>query len=93
MCSDKESPVIISELGDRVLLDISVLIDCLHVSALIDTGADYSIIRGKLAMFLNKVMVPWNGTHIRPAGRHIVILLGCCKIRALTFRVTWPHSP
>lgn len=33
-----------------------MLIDGLQVSALVDTGADYSIISGKLATVLKKVM-------------------------------------
>lgn len=61
-CSGKESPVTPSELGDRVSLDIPVLIDGIQVSALVDTGAEYSIISGKLATIYNKDMTPWNGT-------------------------------
>lgn len=69
-----------------------MLIDGLQVSALVDTGADYSIISGKLATSLKKVMTPWNGTRIRTAGGHVVTPLGRCtarvKIRASTFVVT-----
>ncbi|XP_075722171.1 uncharacterized protein LOC142765303 [Rhipicephalus microplus] len=87
--STEETPTSTFEPSDRVSLDIPVLVDGLQVSALVDTGADYSIISGRLAKDLRKVITPWNGTRIRTAGGHVVTPLGRCtarvKIRASTF--------
>lgn len=73
-------------------MDIPVLIDGRNVTALVDTGADYSIISGKLASLLKKVIMPWTGSHVRTAGGHVVTPLGVCtarlQIRSSTFLVS-----
>ncbi|XP_075739305.1 uncharacterized protein LOC142784700 isoform X1 [Rhipicephalus microplus] len=87
--STEETPTSTSEPSDRVSLDIPVLTDGLQVGALVDTGADYSIISGRLAKDLRKVITPWIGTRIRTTGGHVLTPLGHCtarvKIRASTF--------
>lgn len=46
-----------------------------------DTGADYSILSGKIKTQLKKVITPWNNSQIRTAGGHIVTPLGAFVIR------------
>lgn len=77
---------------DRLSLDIPVCIDGHNVSALVDTGADFSILSGKLAATLRKVMTPWCSTQIRTAGGHVITPIGQCtariQIRTSTFVVS-----
>ncbi|XP_077490818.1 uncharacterized protein LOC144101520 [Amblyomma americanum] len=68
-------------LKDRFSLDIPVLLDGHSISALVDTGAEFSIISGKLAALLKKVTTPCSGVHIRTAGGHIITPLGQCTAR------------
>ncbi|XP_077523480.1 uncharacterized protein LOC144134440 [Amblyomma americanum] len=70
-----------AELKDRFSLDIPVLLDGHSISALVDTGAEYSIISGKLAALLKKVTTPSSGVQIRTAGGHIITPLGQCTAR------------
>lgn len=67
--------------ANKISLDIPVLIDGRKMSALVDTGADYSILSGKLASVLKKVTLPWNGAPVRTAGGHVVTPLGLCTAR------------
>lgn len=72
-------------------MDIPVLIDGRNVTALVDTGADYSIISGKLASLLKKVIMPWTGSHVGTAGGHVTPLGVCTarlQIRSSTFLVS-----
>lgn len=62
-------------------MNIPVLVDGRNVSALVDTGADYSIISGKLASLLKKVIMPWTGTQVRTAGGHVIAPLGVSTTR------------
>ncbi|XP_077513366.1 uncharacterized protein LOC144124516 [Amblyomma americanum] len=77
----------------RISLDIPVLVDTKEVSALVDTGADYSILSGRLATTLKKVTTPWEGPDIRTAGGHVVAPLGMCAarvtVRGCTFVATF----
>ncbi|XP_077508532.1 uncharacterized protein LOC144119896 [Amblyomma americanum] len=77
----------------RISLDIPVLVDTKKVSALVDTGADYSILSGRLATTLKKVTTPWKGPDIRTAGGHVVAPLGMCTarvtVRGCTFVATF----
>lgn len=50
-----------------------MLIDGYELNALIDTGADYSVISYELAKKLKKVLTEWNGHQIRTAGGHLVM--------------------
>ncbi|XP_077498741.1 uncharacterized protein LOC144109834 [Amblyomma americanum] len=70
-----------AELKDRFSLDIPVLLDGHSISALVGTGAEFSIISGKLAALLKKVTTPCSGVQIRTAGGHIITPLGQCTAR------------
>ncbi|XP_077520763.1 uncharacterized protein LOC144132317 [Amblyomma americanum] len=70
-----------AELKDRFSLDIPVLLDGHSISALVDTGAEFSIISGKLAVLLKKATTPCSGVQIRTAGGHIITPLGQCTAR------------
>lgn len=72
-----------------VTSDILVTIDDEEVTALIDTGADSSIMSRELASKLKKVFTQWTGSHVRTAGGHLLIPVGRCtarvNIRAFTY--------
>lgn len=61
--------------------DLVICIDGHEVVALIDTGADYSIISQTLADRLKKVKMPWCGLQIRSAGGHLMTPIGKCTAR------------
>lgn len=61
--------------------DVDVLIDGHSVTALVDTGADYSVISGSFAAKLKKVRTAWKGPEIRTAGGHLVTPAGICTAR------------
>lgn len=48
--------------------DLPVLIDGHVVNALVDTGADYSVLSGELAASLKKVMTTWDVPQVRTEG-------------------------
>uniref|UniRef100_A0A6G5A9B9 Putative tick transposon n=1 Tax=Rhipicephalus microplus TaxID=6941 RepID=A0A6G5A9B9_RHIMP len=52
-----------------------------ELNALVDTGADYSVISQKMVKKLNKVVTQWSGSQIRTAGGHIITPLGRCTAR------------
>lgn len=61
--------------------DIAVSIDGHDVTALVDTGADFSIISAQLADRLRKVKMEWTGPHIRGAGGQLLTPIGKCTAR------------
>lgn len=63
------------EFDDRVSLDLPALLGGHQLTALAGTGADYTIICGKLVPTLKKV-TPWTGTCDRTAGGHVVTRRG-----------------
>lgn len=63
--------------GD-VTSELQVRIDDVETIALIDTGADYSVISSMLAKKLKKVLTHWTGPQIRTAGGHLVSPVGLC---------------
>lgn len=73
--------------------DLQVSIDGHDVTALVDTGADYSVISRRLATQLKKVTTEWNGPLIRTAGGHLVSPSGRCtsrvSIRGHTYLTTF----
>lgn len=77
--------------------DLQVSIDGHTVTALIDTGADYSVISGSLAAKLKKVKTTWDGPQIRTAGGHILTPSGQCTSRVTfdghTYLVTFLVLP
>lgn len=83
---DMETPY-----GDDQLTtsDLPLVIDGHEVTALVDTGADYSVLSGNLAARLKKVMTVWEGPQIRTAGGHLITPVGRCtariQIRGITF--------
>lgn len=76
----------------RLSLDIPVLIDGYAVGALVDTGADYSILSGKMIRLQKKVLTPWHGSVIRTAGGHTVSPLGTCTSRVRVCGYTFVAS-
>lgn len=70
------------ECADEVVsADLSVLIDGQEVTALVDTGADFSIMSRGLADKLRKVKTPWTGPQIRSAGGDVLTPTGKCTAR------------
>lgn len=61
--------------------DLAVLVDGQPATALVDTGADFSIISQALAVRLKKVQTPWTGLHIRTAGGQLLMPTGRCTAR------------
>lgn len=49
--------------------------------ALVDTGADYSVISSELVRTLRKVLTPWRGSPVRTAGGHLIEPTGRCTAR------------
>lgn len=68
--------------SDKVVsADLIVFVDGQQVTALVDTGADFSIIIQDLAVRLKKVKTPWKGSHIRTAGGQLLMPAGRCTTR------------
>ncbi|KAM7303297.1 uncharacterized protein ISCGN_013261 [Ixodes scapularis] len=61
--------------------NLNVVIDGHDASALVDTGADYSVLSGRLSRCLRKVTTPWDGPQIRTAGGHLIAPVGRCTAR------------
>lgn len=49
----------------QIATDLDMVLDGHAATALVDTGADYSVMSGPFATQLNKVMTAWGGPHIR----------------------------
>lgn len=73
----------------KISSDLLVAVDGRESNALVDTGADYSVVSYALAKDLKKVLTPWNGPHIRTAGSHLIKPLGICTARILIRGVTY----
>ncbi|KAM7313460.1 uncharacterized protein ISCGN_003324 [Ixodes scapularis] len=54
------------------------VIDGHDASALVDTGAEYSVLSGRLSQRLRKVTTPWDGPQLRTAGGHLITPVGRC---------------
>lgn len=61
--------------------DLTVSVDGQQVTALVDTGADFSIISENLAVRLKKVKTTWTGPHLRTAGGQLLMPVGRCTAR------------
>lgn len=61
--------------------NLDIIIDGRDVTALVDTGADYSVLSGKLCRNLKKVTTQWDGPDMRTAGGHTVAPIGRCTAR------------
>lgn len=61
--------------------DLTVFVDGQQVTALVDTGADFSIMSQNLAIRLKKVKTPWTGPLIRTAGGQLLMPVGRCTAR------------
>ncbi|KAM7310228.1 solute carrier family 22 member 2-like [Ixodes scapularis] len=70
--------------------NLNVVIDGHDASALVDTGADYSVLSGRLSRRLRKVMTPWEGPQIRTAGGHLITPVGRCTARVEIHGETCP---
>lgn len=64
-----------------VTSNIAVTVDDEEVMALIDTGADTSVMSMGLACRLKKVSTQWAGSQIRTAGGHLLTPVGRCTAR------------
>lgn len=53
--------------------NLNVIIDGLDTTALIDAGADYSVLSGKLSCCLRKMMTSWDSQPIRTTASHPII--------------------
>lgn len=73
----------------RRTTDLDVIIDGHSVTALVDTGADYSIISGLFAAKLKKVKTAWEGPDIRTAGGHLITPTGTCTARVTIHSQTY----
>ena len=69
-----------------------MLIDGHNVTALVDTGADYSVFSGAFAVKLKKVKTAWQGPDIRTAGGHLITPTGICTARVTVNNRTYPAS-
>lgn len=63
--------------------------DGTDVTALVDTGADYSVMSGPFAATLKKVTTPWTGPQIRTAGGHLITPTGTCTSRVTVQEETY----
>ena len=72
--------------------DVQLSIDGFDVVALVDTGADYSVMSGSFASKLRKVTTSWDGPHIRTAGGHLVTPSGTCTSRVTINGTTYPAA-
>ncbi|KAM7309558.1 retropepsin-like aspartic protease [Ixodes scapularis] len=70
--------------------NLNVVIDGHDASALVDTGADYSVLSGRLSRRLRKVTTPWDGPQIRTAGGHLITPVGRCTARVEIHGETCP---
>lgn len=65
-------------------------VDGRNVTALIDTGADYSVLSGSFADRIKKVTTTWDGPQIRTAGGHLITPSGRCTARLTVNGHTYP---
>ena len=70
-----------NDVSVKVSNNLNVIIDGHDVTALVDTGADYSVLSGRLSRRLRKVMTPWDGPQIQTAGGHLITPVGRCTAR------------
>lgn len=70
--------------------NLSIIIDYRDAKAHVDTGADYSVLSGKLFRHLRKVTTPWDGTQIRTAGGNLIIPVGRGTARVEIYGETCP---
>lgn len=77
----------------KTTADLEVSIDGHNVTALVDTGADYSVLSGQLAARMKKVSTTWTGPQVRTAGGHLITPSGRCtarvKIQGHTYLATF----
>lgn len=71
----------VNDADKTVTADLAVTIDGHEVTALVDTGADFSIMSEPLADKLKKVRTKWTGPYIRNAGGQIMTPTGKCTAR------------
>ena len=69
-----------------------MLIDGYNVTALVDTGADFSVFSGAFAAKLKKVKTAWQGPDIRTAGGHLITPAGICTARVTVNNRNYPAS-
>ncbi|KAM7285274.1 uncharacterized protein ISCGN_032228 [Ixodes scapularis] len=67
--------------SDAPATKLHVVIDGHDASALVDTGADYSVLSGRLSQRLRKVTTPWDGPQIWNADGHLITPVGICTAR------------
>lgn len=65
----------------KVTNNLNVVFDGHDASVALVARADYTVLSGKLSRRLRKVMVPWDGPHIRTAVRHFITPVGTCTAR------------
>lgn len=88
-CSSDKQKATTTISTQKISSDLLIAVDGHESNALVDTGADYSVVSYALAKQLKKVLTPWNGPHVRTAGGHLISPLGICTARVLIRGVTY----
>lgn len=74
-----------------------MFVDSYEVNALVDIGADYSVISSELAETHNKVLTPRDSPQVRTAGEHLIDPIGTCTaevgIRGFTYVASFIVQP
>lgn len=69
---------------------LQVAINGRQVIALIDTGADYSVMSKPFLVQLRKIRTVWDGPQICTAGGHLVTPTGRCTVRVTLHGSAYP---
>lgn len=69
------------ETAKRTSAAITISVDCCPVTALVDTGADPSVMSASLATELREGLTTWDGPQLVTAGVHHVSPIGRCTTR------------
>lgn len=74
----EEPPTVFLEMHKNV---VHILVDCVEVPALVDTGATVSVMSDDLRKRLNKLVTPYNSKPLRGVGNGVLCPVGVCTSR------------